>query len=245
MRSIVCVLCFFTACSGTKDTAEPSDTDEPTGGELPRGQVAVCSDLLDAEASDHLDVVGTIDAVGAAGDAGAPAELCSSATRFVTFTDGAGVSRFLGWRVLDASGVDVSPALAAAPGDPIDVRYAQQASGYSYYKGFALFDGAGALQVAISLGEPLDPAQTAPLTVAWEGAPYTSGAALCGPADAYRLVFTSDADEVAVEMGASAPITVGGATLTATNLEATRVTDLECTDVSERATQWMVGPGAA
>jgi hypothetical protein len=224
------------ACSAGKDTS--GDTAAPT--EVKLGYLYLCTDLAAGEETVGLDLEATVVAVGAAGDASAPADLCSSVSQYVVFTDGEGAEHFIGWSVTDVDGAEIGPPLSASAGDVLAIHYAQSIPGYTYLWGLVVRDDVGELQLALSYGDLLDAAHVAPLVVAREASPYAEGSLPCGQAEAYRLQFTSDVDDVALALGETGALTVGAAALSATSLAATTYTRLDCTDVLQSINAWGV-----
>jgi len=251
----VCAVLLVSGCGGdpsetstttsvtTTETGVTTETGSTTTnlGELNTGYISLCTDLLPSEKTDSVQLTGTVLSTGSSTDKGAPGELCSWATQYVSFTDSkGGPPHYLGWKVIDTTGADIGPGLQVNAKDVIDIRFSQMVIGYTFHLGFAIVDAGGEMLMTLSGGEALLAADIAPLSVEPAATPYGNGSVPCGWADAYALTFSTDTDSLTLEIGQSGYLTVGNTKLVAHSLSSYILTYSYCSDNDESPTDWGV-----
>jgi hypothetical protein len=217
--------------------------DDDTGGDAADPEVGfvhacVAGPFEDPYSSDAYDsfweevVSGTVVSDAAATDAlDTPLSCYGTARRVLTLEDAEGGTWRFAYGIDDPADADATPAMRVAAGDPVTVRY-RAVLDFGSANGFVVTDDAGLVAAveAGTWGNALQDGDVPGLTVAVGGA-YGEVDTDCGRRVHDALVFAGDA-RVRLEPYAEGSVTVGGATVTAYAVAATRFEDVQCTDLA-------------
>lgn len=243
MRARPPLLGLALALAACGDAPDDTAEDDTGGGGVYAGRVGSVHACVGGDAPDPYedvqdsfwttDVTGTVVSDGATTGALETGFSCQgSPARVLVVADAAGALWHFSYAVVDAAGVDATPALDVAPGDAVTVRY-RAVLDFGQANGWVASAPDGAVIAAFEAGtwgSALQAGDVPGLAVSALD-PIAEVPTGCGPRIHDLLTFTAD-DTVRIEPYGTAPLTLGGQPLTAFGAIATRFDDrARCTDL--------------
>ena len=212
---------FLAGCAGggvdSKDTASTTEYSQVDTGydqtlqtlqDLPPyGFVSLCTNAVyydhGGDGGILRDEEITVVAAGVKDDPTSPTRHCAWSSSYLRFIDGTGLEWVVGWSVHTADGHDMTPQLAADPGDSLTITYVKEGGVYNPGHLFSVYDE-GVFVMALADISELKQTDIAPLVVEAEDEPYMRGVLTdCNNADVFRLQFSMYPETILLEPGQS------------------------------------------